>query len=142
MKKAIEHKTGAAVAAGFAFGLAVAAYVGAASAPGGAMPARLRDAPQAAAGTPQTAGQAERGAQLPAAPAGRGRMVFTEPSPMDFDDHDGYVSLFDGVSLTGWDGNPKFWRVEDGAIVGESTPPNPSGNSYIVYRDWRRRTSR
>jgi hypothetical protein len=64
-----------------------------------------------------------------------GRMRFTEPSPMDFNDHEGYVSLFDGVSLKGWDGNPKFWRVEDGAIVGESTPSNPSGNSYIVYRD-------
>ena len=60
---------------------------------------------------------------------------FTEPAPFDFNDHDGYVSLFDGVSLKGWDGNPKFWRVEDGAIVGESTPTNPSGNSYIVYRD-------
>src|SRR5262245_14212310 len=60
---------------------------------------------------------------------------FTQPSPMDFNDHEGYVSLFDGVSLKGWDGNPKFWRVENGAIVGESTPQNPSGNSYLVYRD-------
>ncbi len=64
-----------------------------------------------------------------------GGLRFTEPSPLDFDDHDGYVSLFDGVSLRGWDGNPKFWRVENGAIVGESTPTNPSGNSYLVYRD-------
>jgi 3-keto-disaccharide hydrolase len=69
-----------------------------------------------------------------ASPAG-GRMTFTEPAPFDFNDHTGYVSLFDGVSLKGWDGNPKFWRVENGAIVGESTPTNPSGNSYIVYRD-------
>ena len=70
------------------------------------------------------------------AQAGRGRGGgFTEPSPLDFNDHTGYVSLFDGVSLKGWDGNSKFWRVEDGAIVGESTPANPSGNSYIVYRD-------
>ncbi|MBS1854210.1 MAG: DUF1080 domain-containing protein [Acidobacteria bacterium] len=53
---------------------------------------------------------------------------------MDFNDHNGYVSLFDGSTLKGWDGNPKFWRVEDGAIVGESTPRNPSGNSYLVYR--------
>jgi hypothetical protein len=73
-------------------------------------------------------------AQQTPAPAGRG-MRFTEPSPMDFNDHDGYVPLFDGRSLTGWDGNPKFWRVEDGAIVGESTPSNPTGNSYIVYRN-------
>src|SRR3954464_13278183 len=69
------------------------------------------------------------------AQSGRGRLAFTEPSPLDFNDHQGYVSLFDGVSLKGWNGNPKFWRVENGAIVGESTPSNPSGNSYIVYRD-------
>jgi hypothetical protein len=77
-----------------------------------------------------------RAQQAPVAPppAG-GRMVFTEPAPLDFNDHDGYVSLFDGASLKGWDGNPKFWRVEAGAIVGESTPANPSGNSYLVYRD-------
>jgi 3-keto-disaccharide hydrolase len=71
----------------------------------------------------------------PAATPAGGRMTFTEPAPFDFNDHTGYVSLFDGVSLKGWDGNPKFWRVENGAIVGESTPTNPSGNNYIVYRD-------
>jgi len=64
-----------------------------------------------------------------------GRMVFTQPDSMDFNDHQGYVSLFDGQTLKGWDGNPKFWRVEDGSLVGESTPENPSGNNYIVYRD-------
>src|SRR5262249_40683715 len=40
----------------------------------------------------------------------------------------------DGETLKGWDGSPKFWRVEGGAIVGESTQQNPSGNSYLVYR--------
>jgi hypothetical protein len=64
-----------------------------------------------------------------------GRFQFTEPTPLDFNDHEGYVSLFDGTSLKGWDGNPRFWRVENGAIVGESTPANPSGNSYLVYRE-------
>ena len=66
-------------------------------------------------------------------------MHFTEPDPLDFNDHDGYQSLFDGTSLKGWDGDPKFWRVEDGAIVGESTRQNPSGNSYIAYRDMKAR---
>jgi hypothetical protein len=61
-------------------------------------------------------------------------MPFTEPSPLNFNDHDGYVPIFDGRTLDGWDGNPTFWRVEDGAIVGESTPERPSGNSYIAYR--------
>jgi hypothetical protein len=62
-------------------------------------------------------------------------VAFTQPDPYSFNDHVGYVSLFDGASLKGWDGNPKFWRAEGGAIIGESTPQNPSGNSYIVYRD-------
>jgi hypothetical protein len=76
-------------------------------------------------------------AQQPAVPTtpAAGRMTFTEPAPLDFNDHTGYLSLFDGVSLKGWDGNSKFWRVEDGAIIGESTPTNPSGNNYVVYRD-------
>lgn len=66
---------------------------------------------------------------------GGGGLGFTLPEPIDFSDHEGYRALFDGATLKGWDGNPKFWRVENGAIVGESTPENPSGNSYIAYRD-------
>jgi Domain of Unknown Function (DUF1080) len=60
---------------------------------------------------------------------------FNEPQPIDFNDHAGYVSLFDGKTLKGWDGDPKYWRVEDGAIVGESTPQNPVRNTYLAYRD-------
>lgn len=78
-------------------------------------------------------GQASTTATVPQPARGRG-LQFTEPSPYDFEDHAGYVPIFDGRTLDGWDGNPKFWRVEDGAIVGESTPEKPSGNSYIVYR--------
>src|SRR5260370_30969558 len=62
-------------------------------------------------------------------------VCLTQPEALNFAEHEGYISLFDGASLKGWDGNPKFWRAERGAIVGESTPANPSGNSYIVYRD-------
>lgn len=61
--------------------------------------------------------------------------AFTQPDPLNFAEHEGYISIFDGVSLKGWDGNPKFWRAEDGAIIGESTPQNPSGNNYLVYRN-------
>src|SRR5262249_30015679 len=53
------------------------------------------------------------------AQAGSGtRLQFTEPSPLDFNDHEGYTSIFDGRSLDGWDGNPKFWRGADRASVG------------------------
>ncbi len=59
---------------------------------------------------------------------------FTQPAPLNFNDHEGYVPLFDGKTLKNWDGNAKFWRVEDGAIIGESTANNLSGNSYLVYK--------
>jgi len=62
-------------------------------------------------------------------------LPFTEPDAPDFNDRAGYISLFDGMSLKGWDGNPAIWRVENGAIVGESTVERPSGNSYLAYRD-------
>jgi type 1 glutamine amidotransferase len=48
---------------------------------------------------------------------------------------DGFEPIFDGKSLEGWDGDPKFWRVEDGAITGQTTAENPTkGNTFIVWR--------
>jgi hypothetical protein len=38
----------------------------------------------------------------------------------------GFRPLFNGKDLTGWDGNPELWSVEDGAIVGTTRPPNIS----------------
>ena len=29
--------------------------------------------------------------------------------------------LFNGKDLSGWSGNPDFWKVENGVIVGETT---------------------
>ena len=58
---------------------------------------------------------------------------FLEPDPMDFADHTSYTQIFDGKTLTDWDGMPGVWKVEDGAIVGESTADHNAGNSFIVY---------
>ncbi|MEM6885532.1 MAG: family 16 glycoside hydrolase [Verrucomicrobiota bacterium] len=45
-----------------------------------------------------------------------------------------YVSLFDGKTLQGWDGDPKFWRVENGEIVGQSTPENRTPkNTFLIW---------
>lgn len=50
-------------------------------------------------------------------------------------DDDGFVSIFDGQSLEGWDGNPDFWRVEDGTITGQTTAEKPTkGNTFIIWR--------
>lgn len=58
---------------------------------------------------------------------------FREPDPIEFNEHSGFTSLFDGKTLKDWDGDPQTWRVEDGAIVGESTKDKPRPNSYISY---------
>jgi hypothetical protein len=45
------------------------------------------------------------------------------------------VSLFDGKTLDNWEGKASFWRVEDGAITGETTPDNPTkGNTFIIWK--------
>jgi hypothetical protein len=59
---------------------------------------------------------------------------FTQPDPIAFDDHEGWTSIFDGVSLKNWDGNPEIWHLENGAIVGTSTPEKPSGTTYILWK--------
>jgi len=47
----------------------------------------------------------------------------------------GFVSIFDGATLADWDGDPKYWRVEDGAIVGEITPETiVKRNTFIIWR--------
>jgi hypothetical protein len=66
--------------------------------------------------------------------SGKRNGVFPEPEAIDFADHAGYVSLFDGKTLSGWDGRPGVWSVEDGAIVGVSTKDKVAGNTFLVYR--------
>ncbi len=76
---------------------------------------------------------------------------------------EGFVSLFDGKTLSGWKGDDKYWSTKDGAIIGRSTQETPvpyseflvwqgepvgdftllvdfcitSGNSGIEYRAWK-----
>lgn len=59
---------------------------------------------------------------------------FTQPEPIDFNDHAGWTSMFDGATLNGWDGDTKYWRVEDGAITVESTCEKPTGTIYLVWK--------
>jgi len=47
----------------------------------------------------------------------------------------GFVSLFNGKDLTGWDGDPRLWSVRDGAIRGETTlEKKANGNTFCVWR--------
>lgn len=48
---------------------------------------------------------------------------------------DDWKTIFDGKTLEKWDGNPEFWRVEDGCITGQTTAEKPTkGNTFIIWR--------
>ncbi|MGO8691296.1 MAG: DUF1080 domain-containing protein [Thermoguttaceae bacterium] len=50
------------------------------------------------------------------------------------DAKDGFVSIFNGKDLTGWEGQD-YWTVEDGAITGQSTTQKPArGQSFLFWR--------
>jgi Domain of Unknown Function (DUF1080) len=44
-------------------------------------------------------------------------------------------SLFDGKSLSGWEGDSKFWSIQDDAITGKTTKENPTkGNTFLIWK--------
>ncbi len=48
---------------------------------------------------------------------------------------DGFVQIFDGKTLNGWEGDPTYWRVENGNLVGEITPATLlKTNSFIIWK--------
>jgi len=52
------------------------------------------------------------------------------PSALD----QGFISMFNGKDLTGWDGNPRLWTVKNGAITGQTTLENPAkGNTFLIW---------
>ena len=58
--------------------------------------------------------------------------VYPETIP---DDDDGFKPIFDGKTLNGWDGDTRYWRAENGEIVGESTPDTPvKTNNFLIWR--------
>jgi hypothetical protein len=59
------------------------------------------------------------------------------PAPLEGDDS-GFRQIFDGLTLAGWDGDPKYWRVEEGSLVGEITAETViKSNTFIIWRDGR-----
>ena len=46
-----------------------------------------------------------------------------------------FKSIFDGKTLNGWEGDNKYWRVENGNLVGEITPETLlKTNSFITWK--------
>jgi hypothetical protein len=67
-----------------------------------------------------------------------GLLVFSVALPSTVrgaDEEEGFTPIFDGKTLDGWDGDPKCWRVEQGAITGQTTTEHPlEGNTFLIWR--------
>ena len=89
-------------------------------------------APAPTAAPPPPAGGGQPGPPAGQGGRGRGGGVFPDTEP---DDNAGFVSIFDGQTLAGWDGDPRFWRVENGEIVGQTTAENVvKQNNFLIWR--------
>lgn len=56
----------------------------------------------------------------------------TQPAP----DLPGFVSLFNGRDLAGWEGDPRLWSVREGAITGQTTPEvRINENNFLIWKD-------
>ena len=76
--------------------------------------------------SPRVSGPAT--AQTPPAPR-------TPAPPLQLStDLTGWISMFDGVSLKGWDGPMPLWHVEDGSIVVQSVADPPTGSVYLIWQ--------
>jgi len=48
---------------------------------------------------------------------------------------DDFTEIFNGKDLSGWEGDPRLWSVEDGAIRGETTEEKKAdGNTFLIWQ--------
>ena len=45
---------------------------------------------------------------------------------------DGFLPLFNGADLSGWDGDPQLWSVAEGSIIGSTDGRPLSENSFLI----------
>ena len=61
-------------------------------------------------------------------------LVLTSTTPgITAETEEGFVPIFNGQDLAGWEGMPGWWEVRHGAIVAESTPDKPSDRTHYLY---------
>ena len=46
---------------------------------------------------------------------------------------EGWTLLFNGKDLAGWSGDPRLWKVDNGAIVGTTDQAQIEQNTFLVY---------
>lgn len=58
-----------------------------------------------------------------------------EPTSDPEVDEEGFMTIFDGQTLEGWEGDTAYWRVENGNLVGQITPDKLlETNSFIIWQ--------
>jgi hypothetical protein len=56
-------------------------------------------------------------------------------SPVPALEETGFKPIFDGKSMAGWDCDPEFWKVVDGAMTGETAAGHqPKQNIFCIWR--------
>jgi Domain of Unknown Function (DUF1080) len=46
----------------------------------------------------------------------------------------GFVPMFDGKTLDGWDGDPRLWSIHDGVIAGSTDAAPIDANSFLITK--------
>ncbi|MFD2202626.1 3-keto-disaccharide hydrolase [Shivajiella indica] len=65
----------------------------------------------------------------------KGNIAQTQTVADDLKENEGFISIFNGKNLDGWEGDPNLWRVENGLIVGELTPKSDlKTNSFLIWK--------
>ena len=62
--------------------------------------------------------------------AGISKILAEDPKP----DAHGFISLFNGKDLTGWEGMEGYWSVKDGVISGHETK-DKSKQTFLIYKE-------
>jgi hypothetical protein len=51
-------------------------------------------------------------------------------------DEPGFAPMFDGKTLNGWEGDPKYWSFADGVMTGQITPETLiKSNTFLIWRE-------
>ena len=48
-------------------------------------------------------------------------------------DKDGFVTIFNGKDMTGWDADPEIWSIKDGCLLGQSPKGEPYDKQNYIY---------
>lgn len=62
-------------------------------------------------------------------------LISCKTSGLNHTGKSGFVPIFNGKNLDGWEGDQTYWRVENGNLVGEITPTTLlKRNSFLIWR--------